>query len=105
MKFQIEVLPDKAWKEAGVVKTLRLAGGMSLRDAQEVFHYMRGMERCTIASGMDEAVAREVAAQLTTGGVDAEIAPSTFDTPMVCRPGVNQVYRWSPLRLLQRSRR
>ncbi len=96
-RFQVR-LKELPGNEIAFLKALRLVGGVSLSDAAKVYLHACRSKRTVLFAGVDEAVARHIAAAFDDFGTPTEVEPSSVRSPMICRPEANRPFVWGSAR-------
>jgi hypothetical protein len=99
-KFQVRVLRPSA-NETEFVRALRLIGRVDLTQAHELAMHLTRVQGTVVVAGVDLPVADHIAATLNASGAQAQVEPSSIDSPMLCAPAANVIYEWGALRTVR----
>ena len=99
-KYQVCVLRPSA-NETEFVRALRLIGRVDLTQAHELAMHLTRVHGTVVVAGVDLQVAQHIAATLNATGAEAQVQPSSLDSPMLCTPAANVIYEWGALRTVR----
>jgi len=92
-RYQVELVAIPA-DELRFVKTMRMVGRMSLPDALDVFDAVRAGRVAVLVAGLEQGVASQIAGAFAASAIEVRVEPSTLNTPMVCRPILDDAFAW-----------
>jgi Ribosomal protein L7/L12 len=94
-KYQVSVITAPG-NIVPLVKSLRLAAGLGLKDAKSLADYLRksGPQSCVLVAGVEQEVAERIAELFQDVGRKAEVQESAIANPMLLCPEANEKYSW-----------
>lgn len=89
--------------DSRVVRALRLAGNLTLAQAQAIAQTLEGKGEVLLASGLSEESAAHLSRVLGEAGLTCSLSESDLETPMLIFPDLNKTFTWSALRTIKKS--
>lgn len=86
----IEALPDD---HIPVLRAIRKNLGLGLKEAKELFFYIKSDCPCLLITGIEKTVAENFTSQLISAGADVTVQTSSIRHPMLVFPRLDNRYQ------------